>query len=71
MASSLRKETEKKKKWVKLVDFNFLFLSSSISVGKGKLIPSKKIIKEKKRTEKEKVCLRMTELIRGYANQLA
>ena len=71
MASSLRKETEKKKKWVKLVDFNFLFLSSSISVGKGKLIPSKKIIKEKKRKEKEKVCLRMTELIRGYANQLA
>ena len=56
---------------MKLVDFNFLFLSSSISVGKGKLIPSKKIIKEKKRKEKEKVCLRMTELIRGYANQLA
>ena len=31
---------------MKLADFNFLFLSSSISVGKGKLIPSEK--KEKK-----------------------
>ena len=36
---------------MKLVDFSFLFLSSSISVGKGKLIPSKK---EKKGEEKKK-----------------
>ena len=36
---------------MKLVDSNFLFLSSSISVVKGKLIPSEK----KKEKEKEKV----------------
>ena len=27
---------------VKLVDLNYLFISSSISVGKGKLIPNEK-----------------------------
>ena len=48
---------------VKLVDLNYLLISSSISVGKGKLIPNEK--------KKEKVYLRMTKLIRGYVNHLA
>ena len=39
---------------MKLADFNFLFLSSSVSVGKGKLIPSEK--KEKKE-KKEKAAM--------------
>ena len=55
---------------MKLVDSNFLFLSSSISVVKGKLIPSEKKKKTKKKKkkekEKEKVCLRMTKMIRRY-----
>ena len=45
---------------VKLVDINYLFISSSISVRKEKLIPNEK-----------KVYLRMTKLIRGDVNHLA
>ena len=37
-----KRDRKEKKVMVKLVDLNYLFISSSISVGKGKLIPNEK-----------------------------